>query len=73
VLRQTKKMLLLVLVHSRLSLISFVVTPRVCKMIEGEIEAFDEVLTGRGIFVPMSALGEPYLCLETLAVNMQRL
>jgi hypothetical protein len=42
-------------------------------MIEGEIEAFDEVLTGRGIFVPMSALGEPYLCLETLAVNMQRL
>jgi hypothetical protein len=43
------------------------------KRIEGEIEAFDEFLTGRGIFVPASALGELYLCLKKLAVNMRRL
>ena len=45
----------------------------VIKWIEGEIEAFDEVLTGRGISVHASALGELYLCLKKLVVNMRRL
>jgi hypothetical protein len=43
------------------------------KWIEGEIEAFDEVLTGRGIFVSASTLGELYLWLKKLAVNIRRL
>jgi hypothetical protein len=43
------------------------------KWIEGEIEAFDEVLTRRGIFVSASALGELYLWLKKLVVNIRRL
>jgi hypothetical protein len=47
------KMLLLVLAHSRLSEILSVEIPSVIKWIEGEIEALDVVLTGRGTFVPV--------------------
>jgi hypothetical protein len=49
----------------------------VIKWIEGQIEEFDEVLTGKGDFCACvgvrGAFEGLYLCLKKLAVNMQRL
>jgi DNA helicase IV len=45
----------------------------VIRWIEGKVEAFDEILSDRGIFVPASAPEELSLCSKKLAVSMQRL
>jgi hypothetical protein len=45
----------------------------VMKWIEGKIEAFDEVLTGRSDFCAYVGTRGAYLCLKKLAVNMQRM
>jgi hypothetical protein len=45
----------------------------VIKWIEGEIEAFDEVLIGRGNFCACVGARGLYMCLKKLVANMRRL
>jgi hypothetical protein len=46
---------------------------RAIRWIEGEIEAFDEVLTGREDFALVWVLKRLYHCLRKLDVNMRRM